>query len=302
MRRRVVVIASHTGPGAEAVERALGQALDKQGLEVLDTSKVDQADLVVAVTAAVRTGDQWGGIPSQQVLLRYDLLDARKRTPIRSGADWASYADPVAQRRVAGALRGAADRLSRKLISVVRDLPPPSPAETAAPKPAPAAEKAVSISLACLPFRNATHRRQLDGWCESLASIAAQEFKRVKTYRIVERARLADILKEDDIAAAIDTSPGAVRRVAQKLGVDLLLVGEASLRPNGDLVISARMVKAKDAEVQQVIYAAGPAASVDRLEQSFRHQLVKPTVGWVSRQLDHLNRAPIVWPKAGPGR
>ncbi len=293
-KRKLVVVAPPMSPDAEAIERSMGQALRRRGFEILPGSDTDRADLVVAVISAAKEDGSWGGIPSQKVLLRYTLFDARRKA-LKSGQDWASYADAVPQRAVAGALSKVAERLSRRLERVIGTLPPPPPKPDKPLARTDPTKGPQQTSLACLPFRNATQQSQLNGWCETLASIAAQEYKRLSRYRVVERARLREILKDEDITAAIDTSPEAIQRVAKKLGVELLLVGEVAIRPNGDLIISARTVRAKDAEIQHVIYTAAPVQQVDRLEQSYRRQLGKPIAGWITRELDQLRQAPITW-------
>lgn len=288
----LLVCAATTPPGAARVTEAVSRALKEQRLRLAGDQEDNRVDLIVMLVSSERSAGAWGGIPSREVLLRYELIDARSREPLCTGVDSARYADPSPARAIDGALRRAAQNIARKIRGKVAQLPPPAEEAPAVTVARPEAETA----LACLPFKNATGQRQLDGWCESLAAIAAQELRRLGTYRIVERARLRDVFQERELAAAIETSPGAVRQVARQLGVDLLMVGEVARRPDGDLAISARIVTADGAEVQRVIYAAGSPNRVDALELAFRHQVVSPRPGWVTRQLDQLRRAPIVWP------
>ncbi len=298
LRRRVVVLAASSPPGPQAVEQAVSHALQQRGFEPLPGDRAAHADLIVAVWSATRPTDAWGGMPTRQVMLRCVVLDPVQRTPLHRDVDSGGYADSTDQAAMLGALRKAADNLARRLAARVARMGPPAPAPP--PVVEPAAEPVVP--LAVVPFRNATNRADLSGWCESLASIAAQEFARAKKYRIVERARLGEVLKDADVAAAMGADAGAIRRMGEQLGVELLLVGEVAVRPDGELAISARLVDARTAEVRRIIHAAGPAAAVDALEQAFRCQLQAPRDTWILQQLDQLGQAPVVWPDAGPRR
>ncbi|MBN1346907.1 MAG: hypothetical protein JXQ73_29730 [Phycisphaerae bacterium] len=292
-RRRVVVVPGRSRLHPELVHRALSQALRDNGFEVLKHSDLPRADMILVVVCDAQATTPWGGIPCEKVWLRYTVMGPRRQT-IKAGQDWATHADPVRETADLEALNRVSRSVARTLTALAAQLPPtiPSRGQQAPPRPASTPQLR---SLACLPFRNKTGRADLDGWCESLASIAVQEFKRAEAYRIVERARLGEILKEDDIAAAIDSSPDAVEKVAERLGVDLLLVGEVAFRPNGDLAISGRVVTAKQAEVQQAIYVAGPVRRVDQVEQAFRQELlrpVRPVPDWIATQLRRLEATP----------
>lgn len=302
-KHRLLVVAAESPPGAQAVEDAMTRSLEKRGYALVDPSKTTQADLVVTIASAARKGGSWGGIPSYEVMLRFTLLDPGQRAPLAEGVDSARYADPSAQRGLLGALSRVAGNLARKIDTAIDRLPPQVARRSVDVRRPAKDEPAVpAVSLACLPFRNATNRPQLDGWCQTLSSIAAGEFNRLRMYRIVERTRLQEIIGDADIINAVQGGQGAMRRVGEKLGVDMLLVGEVALRPNGELAISARVVNGKNAEVRQVIIATGPAAQVDRLERAFRRRLARPVAGWVNRQLDELRRAPAVWPDATRSR
>ncbi len=294
---RIAVRACEARPGAELVERAVGKALREAGIHVLGPADALDADLTVVVASAVRRGPSWGGMPSHEVLLRYHLLDATRKLR-HKGVGWGSCADAVAERAIRRALDKTADIAARKLRAAIAQLPPLPRRKPDAKSPTP---RAPSLSLACLPIRNATGRSQLDGWCEALASIAAQEFKRLGRHRIVERARLQEILHERDVREILAGAPGAAQRVGRKLGVDLLLVGEVAFRPNGDLLLSARLVRSTDASIQHVVIAARPPSQSTALERDFCRQLAKPTAGWVHEQMDQLDREPVRWPDAAPG-
>ena len=228
-------------------------------------------------------------------MLRYALLDAGRRTRIETGVDSASFADPTAASAKQGALRKAADNIARRLSVTVSRLPAP-----AALPPAPPPPPAAVISLAALPFRNATGRADLIGWCETLAALAAQDLTATGLYRVVERARLSEVLKEADMSAVIGQSGDALAQVGRKLEVELLLVGEVALRPDGQLAITARFVRSSDAQVERAIAANGPPARTAELEAQFRRQLPRPAVDWVTLEIEQLRQMPEAWP-AGQG-
>lgn len=299
-RRLAVVVAENASDPEEVrrVARAVSESITKRGLNVAAAERADHGDLLVDVRYAVRAGAVWGGIPSREVLLEYHLLDVREEEPLASGSEFARFAEPSAREAMMGALQKASERLADQIVRTAASLPPPyrsPPPEANAWEPSAPGE-----SLACLPFRNTTGRTTLDGWCETLSSIAADVYQQSERYKLLERARLREIVEDSDVAAVLGGRSDAARRIGGELGVHLLLVGEVAVRPDGNLVVSARLVRADTAEVEHVIIVAGSANQVDRLEADFRRGLARPTIGWIAERRERLYREPMVWPREAP--
>jgi TolB-like protein len=279
--------------GGARVASALSEVLARRGVQVIDRPD-GGAHLIVAVWGSNRSAGSWNGIPLEQVSLRYALLDARAQRRIGAGVDAMSFADPTVESARAGALRRAADSAARRIITNMRQLPAPEPLPEAAPR-----AQVAQLSIAALPFYNATRRPELSGWCETLSAIAAQELTACGRFRVVERARLGEVLKEDDLASALGANPTDVSEMGKRLGVDLLLVGELAVRPDAQLSLTARFVQSSDGQIRQSIIATAPAARTNDLELQLRRQLPQQTEDWILRELEQLRQAPEAWPADG---
>ena len=295
----VVVIDSRGPLPAERVTSAILSRLASRGLAVSSDSRPDENDLVVLIRSDTRVGAVWGGVPTREVLLEYRLFDARQAEPLAEGAGVARFAERSADEALAGALNKASDILVRKLIRSVVMLPeafrsaPPAVAQLPEGMP----------TLACIPFHNASGRADLDGWCKTLASLGAAAFQRSGRFEIKERARLKDLVADQDVVAVLGGQSDAARRVGTDLGVSRLLVGEVALRPDGVLVVTARLLRVDDAGVEHVIVVADSPTQVARLEAEFQRQLDRPMPGWIAKQLERASASPLEWPadSRGPG-
>jgi TolB-like protein len=296
-RRLLLIVAeADEPPGDRQVNELMSAALSRRGFELSSPKQQAGSEPMIAIQCYCRRGKPWGGIPSEEVLLRYAILYAGQTEPVSIGQDSGMHADSERSTAVQGALRQAAQRLAQRIERVLQTIPPPSISVTVTP-----VERDETVAtIACLPFRNATGRRDLGGWCETLTSVAAEEYQRVGKYRLMERARLKEVLDEQDVTDAIDGVPSAMQRVGTKLGVDLLLVGEVAVRPDGDIAISARLLRSADAQIEQVIVVNDRASNIDGLEQKFRRRLSKPVAGWMDEKLEVLRRKPVQWPETGP--
>jgi TolB-like protein len=293
--RRLSIVVAETGasPGAEAVERVMLWAFSELGLDAIGSADATPADLTLLIRYAARRGSMWGGIPSREILLELNVYDERAPDSLGRLVESASFADPQAERAESGALTQAAARLASRADRVLRSLPEEF---QVAPPPAASPPTSAEGTVACLPIRNSTGRPALDGWCESLAAVAAEEYQRSGRYKIVERARLREVVADADVVAVVGGSADAMRRVSDKLGVDLLLVGETALRPDGNLVVSARLVMAQSAEVLHVVVVADRPDRIDPLEAAFRRKLRRPVVGWLADRIDPLGDQNLIWP------
>ncbi len=298
--RRLTVVASETaGPlDANRVARSVGEALQAHGLNVADPSEQSRRDLIVHLRYGVREGSIWGGIPSSEVLLEYRLFDTRQEEPLAHGEELGRFADRSTEKAVMGALRQCVRRLFPRIVRELALLPEALGAPPGIEEVASVAE----ASLACLPFRNATSRAELDGWCETLASVAAEAYQQTGRYRLRERARLRQIVDDQDVTAVLGGQADAARRIGSELGAEWLLVGEVAVRPDGALAVSARLVRVETAEVEHIVIVADRADQAERLEAEFRRRLRRPTMGWIAERSEAIERTPLAWPEDAPAR
>lgn len=292
-RHFCVVVIDSKGPlAAERVASTMTTRLASRGLSVSSDARPNEDDLVVLIRSDTRIGAVWGGVPTREVLLEYRLFDARRAEPLTGGASVARFAERSADEALTGALNKASDTLVRKLIRSVAMLPeefriaPPAVAVAADGMP----------TLACIPFHNASGRADLDGWCKTLASLGAAAFQRSGRFEIKERARLKDLVADQDVVAVLGGHSDATRRVGTDLGVSRLLVGEVAIRPDSALVVTARLLRVDDAGVEHVIVVADSPTQVARLEAEFQRQLDRPMPGWIAKQLERASASPMEWP------
>ncbi len=283
-----VVVADAAG---ENLRTVFAEALGRQGVQVAQDARPEQCHVVLVSWCSTRAGEPWGGIPMQQGQFRFALLDARSHDRLGTGVDSASYADPTPGSARQGAIRRAAENAARRVATMLRALPAPEPLA-----PAPVGEPPKLVSVAALPFHNATARPELNGWCGALCAMAVQDLVASGQYRVVERSRLGDVLKEVDLADMLSSTPANMSDLGQRIGVELLLVGEVAVRPDGALVLTARFVQSSDGQVAQAITASAPPARTSDLEAQFRRQLPRRAMDWISAEIEQLRQAPDAWP------
>jgi|CXWL01.1.fsa_nt_gi TolB-like protein len=287
----IVVAEADNPPGEDGAYSAVAEALQLRGVEVVSPDPSDSAAPLVAIQCYVRAGQPWGGLPVQEVLLRYAVLCADRAEPVSVGDLNKRHADSEKSAASQGALRLAAREVAVQIARALRTVPASSSTFL---NRSPASDE--PPTLACLPFRNTTGQRGLSGWCETLATLAAREFQGAGKYRLVERARLREVLDEQDVTAALDGVADATKRVGTKLGVDLLLVGEVTYRPDGKLTISARLLRSTDAHIERVFLVYDSSSRVEVLEKRFRKSISRPLAAWMDQKLETLRSRPRDWP------
>ncbi|OWY70375.1 hypothetical protein B7486_16430 [cyanobacterium TDX16] len=292
-RRMCIMVIPATGPlTAARVTGAVSTGLAKRGIESFGGRPPDERDLVILVRVAVREGAVWGGIPSREVLLESWLFDVREQSPLATASASARVAerspDDAAQAALKKASEKASDRIVQSLIEMPVEYRTAPPNSVVAPSE--------EMSLACLPFHNGSGRKELDGWCKSLASIAASAFQRSGRFQVKERARLSDLVGEQDVVAVLGGQSDAAKKLGSDLEVSRLLVGEIAFRPDGALVVTARLVRVDDSGIEQVIVVAGSHAQVERLESSFQRRLDRSMLGWIAERMDQVEQSSIAWP------
>jgi len=292
-RRVCVMVISESGPlTAPRVMGAISTGLAKRGMETIGGRPPDERDLAVLVRVAVREGAVWGGIPSREVLLECGLFDVREQTPLATATASARSAERSQEEAARAALKKASEKVSERIVRSLIELP----VEFRTAPPGLVAPPSEEMSLACLPFHNGSGRKELDGWCKSLASIAASAYQRSGRFQVKERARLSDLVGEQDVVAVLGGQSDAAKKIGSNLEVSRLLVGEVAFRPDGALVVTARLVRVDDSGVEQVIVVAGSQGEVARLEYGFQRRLDRSMLGWISDRIEQMEQSPIAWP------
>lgn len=295
-RRVCVMVISESGPfTAPRVMGAISSGLAKRGMETIGGRPPDERDLAVLVRVAVREGAVWGGIPSREVLLECWLFDIREQSPLATVSSSARVAERSPDDAAQAALKKASEKVSERIVKALIGLP----VEFRSVPPDAVEAPVEAMSLACLPFHNGSGRKELDGWCKSLASIAASTYQRSGRFQVKERARLSDLVGEQDVVAVLGGQSDAAKKLGSDLEVSRLLVGEVALRPDGALVVTGRLVRVEDSGIEQVIVVAGSHAQVERLESSFQRRLDRSMLGWIAERIDQVEQSTIAWPKDG---
>ena len=112
--------------------------------------------------------------------------------------------------------------------------------------------------LAVLDFSNGTpiDAARVEPLRRALGSTLAGAIALSGRATVIERNRLAALLAEQDLARTARIEDGSAARIGKLLGVDYLLLGSYIVQPNGDMLVSTRLVN-----VATSMVSAGPEAT-----------------------------------------
>lgn len=293
-RRVFVMTVTESGPlTASRIAGSLGAGLTKRGIESFGGHQPDERDLVILARAAMREGAVWGGMSSREVLLECRLYDVRESSPLVAVFESARQVERSEDDAAMGALKKAADKAADRIVRWMINMPEEL---RTAPPGAPSTNHE-AIGLACLPFHNGSGQRELDGWCSTLASLVAAAYQKSGRFVIRERARLGDLVGEQDVVAVLGGNTGAAKQLGDNLDVSQLVVGEVAFRPDGALVVTARQVRVDDSGVEQVFVVTGSRQRVEELEQALLKRVKRSMLGWIADRIDQVEQMPVAWPK-----
>ena len=145
-------------------------------------------------------------------------------------------------------------------------------------EPAPSAHRSGKPAIAVLYFENNTGDQSLDWMRTGLADMMVTDLSQVREIEVLGTDRLYQILAELRRADDRTITPDVVQQVAQRAGVDTLLVG--SYIKSGDAIrINARLQEVKTGRVVTSERVEGPGEAslfslVDELTRRIRTQLV----------------------------
>ena len=109
--------------------------------------------------------------------------------------------------------------------------------------------------VAVLDFSNGTlmDAERVEPLRRALGTTLAGALARSGQVQVVERNRLRELLAEQDLASTGRVDDATAARVGKLLGVDYLFLGAFLVQPNGEMMVSTRLVHVATAAV-----TAGP--------------------------------------------
>lgn len=134
-----------------------------------------------------------------------------------------------------------------------------------------AAERRVMI----LPFRNLT-RAETDNWLgESFSESLLMGLGRVRSVKLVERAELAQVIKEQAFMQSLLADPDNAPRIGKLVGADFMITG--SYQKIGERIqVNLRLVQVETGEIEAgtLTQAQGDMGHLFELQQDLADQLV----------------------------
>jgi TolB-like protein len=134
-----------------------------------------------------------------------------------------------------------------------------------------AAERRVMI----LPFRNLT-RAEADNWLgESFSESLLMGLGRVRSLKLVERAELAQVIKEQAFMQSLMADPDNAPRIGKLVGADYMITG--SYQKIGERIqVNLRLVQVETGEIEAntLTQVQGEMGQLFELQQKLADQLV----------------------------
>ena len=144
--------------------------------------------------------------------------------------------------------------------------------DTAEPTGAIESPDATVVSIA--PFEDNTGSSKWEGLADGLSDLLAVSLARHKAVKVVERRRLAAVLKEQELAYRALSETAVAARVGRLLGADLIVVG-GILVVDDKPVITAHMVDIGTTQVVASRKVTGEAADVLALSFKLASELAR---------------------------
>jgi len=136
--------------------------------------------------------------------------------------------------------------------------------------------------IAVLDFSNGTPVRPeaMEPLRRALGATLAGALVRSGRVHVIERNRLSELMAEQDLARGGRVDDATAARVGKLLGVDFLFLGAFIVQPNGEMIVSTRLVNVATAAVTAGPDAVGNTRSatklIGRLAEAISKQLRLP--------------------------
>lgn len=133
--------------------------------------------------------------------------------------------------------------------------------------------------IAVLDFSNGTPvgAARVEPLRRALGATLAGALVRSGRVRVIERSRLSALLAEQDLARSGRIEDATAARLGKLLGVDFLFLGAFIVQPNGEMMVSTRLV-----DVATAIVTAGPEVVGDTRSAT---KLISRLADQISKQL-----------------
>jgi TolB-like protein len=128
-------------------------------------------------------------------------------------------------------------------------------------------------TLGVTPFRITGNDARLTALGYALADLLVTDLSRSAQLKLVERARLGEVLRELDLGRTTRVDSSIAPRVGQMLRARRLVLGSIDSMPNGNLRLSARIADVETGVLEQALDAQAPFADVLAAEKAVAFRL-----------------------------
>lgn len=123
-------------------------------------------------------------------------------------------------------------------------------------------------TIAVTPFQVAARNSSLDALGFAIADLITTDLSRSARLQLVERSRLGDILREQELSRGGRVDSTTAPRVGRLLRADRLILGSLDTMPNGDLRVGVRLAEVQTGLLQQALDARAPLADILEAEKT----------------------------------
>jgi len=129
------------------------------------------------------------------------------------------------------------------------------------------------VAVAILDFQNAAKSSEHEGLAVALREWLITDLSNVREMRLVERARIADLVRERDLAESRFIDPSTAAKMGKGVGADAVLVGSFFVRDD-QMRLDARLVDVETGQVIQAEKIEGSSTEFFRLEKELASKIV----------------------------
>jgi TolB-like protein len=123
-------------------------------------------------------------------------------------------------------------------------------------------------TIAVTPFRVEFRNTNLDALGFAIADLITTDLSRSAQLQLVERARLGDVLREQDFGRSGRVDSATAPKVGKLLRADRLVLGSLDTMPNGELRLGIRVAEVSTGVLQQALDARAPLADILEAEKA----------------------------------
>ena len=117
-------------------------------------------------------------------------------------------------------------------------------------------------TIAVTPFRVEFRSTNLDALGFAIADLITTDLSRSAQLQLVERARLGDVLREQDFGRSGRVDSSTAPQIGKLLRADRLVLGSLDTLPSGDLRLGIRIAEVSTGVLQQALDARAPLADI----------------------------------------